>query len=313
MEHTKIIVTGAAGFIGYHLCSALLDRGHKVIGIDNFYTGARDIVEDLSKLSGFEFMERDVRGELDFIGMDVDQIYHLACPASPPHYQKDPIFTLDTCYLGTKNILELARKKNAIVLMTSTSEVYGEAECHPQGESYRGAVNTWGPRACYDEGKRVAESLAYEYQRYYEVKIRVARLFNTYGPRMNKEDGRVMTNLILCALRQKPMTIYGTGRQTRSFCFVSDEVEGLIRLMNSSCNFPVNIGNPEEVSILQVAEIIKEITRSASTLEFLPLPVDDPKRRCPDISKARQFLNWSPRVSLREGLNKMVNYYASSL
>lgn len=309
----KIIVTGAAGFIGYHLCSALLGSGHKVIGVDNFYTGARDIVEDLSKLSGFEFIEGDVRGELDFSDLTIDQVYHLACPASPPHYQKDPIFTLDTCYLGTKNILELARHKNATVLIASTSEIYGDAECHPQSETDRGLVNTWGPRACYDEGKRVGEALAFEYQKYFGVKVRVARIFNTYGPRMNKEDGRVMTNLILCALRKKPMTIYGTGRQTRSFCFVSDQVDGLIRLMNSPCDFPVNIGNPEEVSILQVAEIIKEITCSTSTFEFLSLPVDDPKRRCPDISKARQFLNWSPRVSLREGLNKMVDYYALSL
>ncbi len=309
----RIIVTGAAGFIGYHLCLTLLHAGHEVIGIDNFYTGSKGNIEELGKLPGFQFIESDVRHEIDDDGSSIGQIYHLACPASPVYYQKDPLFTLDTCYLGTRNVLEFARKKSAGVLIASTSEIYGDPDVHPQEEMYRGRVNTWGPRSCYDEGKRIAESLAFEYQNCFSVKVRVARIFNTYGPNMNRADGRVMTNLILSALQKKPMTIYGTGRQTRSFCFISDQIEGLIQLMNSSCNFPVNLGNPEEVSILEVAHIIKELTHSDSSYEFYPLPVDDPRMRCPDITRAKQLLQWSPQVSLRQGLEKMIRYYEQPL
>lgn len=304
----KILVTGAAGFIGFHLCTSLLNEGHDVIGIDNFYTGKQKTADALSKMKGLRFLEGDVRTTLTITGA-IHQIYHLACPASPRHYQKDSLLTLDTCYLGTRNVLELARSAGARVLIASTSEIYGDAEVHPQDELYRGAVNPYGPRACYDEGKRISESLAYTYKTQWDIQVRIARIFNTYGPGMNEDDGRVMTNLIVSALNKTPMPIYGTGEQTRSFCFVSDQVAGLTKLMNSDCDTPVNIGNPHEVSILKVAEIIRELTSSTSPLEFHPLPIDDPKQRCPDIRKAREQLHWEPVVSLKEGLKEMIYYY----
>ncbi len=303
----KILVTGAAGFIGYHLCKALLAAGNAVLGADNFYTGNKKNVDDLAKHAQFSFVEWDVRQDASFDLSGIRRIYHLACPASPPHYQRDPLFTLDTCYLGTRHVLEMARAGDARILIASTSEVYGDAEVHPQNECYKGSVNTWGPRACYDEGKRIAETLAFEYQS--RVQIRVARIFNTYGPRMNVEDGRVMTSLIVNALKGAPMPIYGSGKQTRSFCFISDQVRGLVALMQSDCTGPINIGNPEEVSILDVAKIIKDLARSSSVFEFHPLPQDDPQRRCPDISRASAEFHWSPVVSLKDGLKEMIRYY----
>ena len=299
MKH-QILVTGGAGFIGSHLCRRLLEEKHQVICLDNLDTGSMEHIRDLLRNPDFTFIEQDVTNAFRF---EVDQIYNLACPASPVHYQRDPIHTAMTNVMGAVNCLELARQQNATVLLSSTSEVYGDPLVHPQTEDYRGNVNPIGIRSCYDEGKRMAETLYFDYHRSYGIDIRVARIFNTYGPQMLFDDGRVVSNLIVQALRGEKMTIYGDGLQTRSFCYVSDTVEALVRLMNTpGITGPINVGNPQELSVLEIAKLVHEETKTASELVFEPLPEDDPTRRKPDISRARTQLGWEPRVNLQEGL-----------
>jgi len=308
----RVLVTGGAGFLGSHLCERLLKEHADVICVDNFYTGSKVNIEHLVGNPYFELIRHDITFPLY---LEIDEIYNLACPASPIHYQYDPVQTTKVNVHGSINMLGLAKRTKAKILQASTSEVYGDPEVHPQREDYRGNVNPIGPRACYDEGKRCAETLFFDYHRQHGVKIKVARIFNTYGPKMHPNDGRVVSNFILQALRNKPITIYGDGSQTRSFCYVDDMIEGLIRLMNTPDSFtgPVNLGNPEEVSILELAEIIIELTGSKSQLVFLPLPQDDPKQRCPDITLAKTFLQWEPRTPLREGLKKTIDYFDNCL
>lgn len=303
----KVLVTGGAGFIGSHLCERLISEGNRVVCLDNMFTGSYENISALLKHPDFEFVNANVINPLDF---DVDRIYNLACPASPIHYQYDPIMTAKTCVLGAINVLELAKKTNARVLQASTSEIYGDPAVHPQTEDYRGNVNPIGPRACYDEGKRIAETLFFDYRRQYRVDGRVVRIFNTYGPKMLENDGRVVSNFIVQALKGKDITVYGCGLQTRSFCYVDDLVDGLIRTMEKD-NFsgPVNLGNPAEKTILQLAELIIQLTGSASKIVFGELPVDDPVRRKPDISLAKSVLGWSPKVSVSEGLEKTIAYF----
>jgi UDP-glucuronate decarboxylase len=307
----RTLVTGGAGFIGSHLCDALLQRGDLVVCLDNFYTGSTRNIRPLLNHPNFEFIEHDIRDPIEIEG-EVDRIYNLACPASPRHYQQDPIGTMKTCVLGTMNVLDLARDKSSRVLQASTSEVYGDPEIHPQPESYAGHVNTIGPRACYDEGKRAAETLMFDYHRLYGLEVKVARIFNTYGPRMLENDGRVVSNFIVQALRGEPITVYGDGTQTRSFCFVDDLVRGLELLMESppSVTGPCNLGNPHEVSIEAIAREVLAYTNSNSPLRFEPLPEDDPKRRKPVIEIALQMLGWHPRVPLKEGLKATIAYFA---
>ncbi|MGJ4891486.1 UDP-glucuronic acid decarboxylase family protein [Bradyrhizobium sp. HKCCYLR20261] len=307
----RTLVAGGAGFIGSHVCDTLLRRGDTVICVDNLHTGSQRNIRPLLNHPNFSFLAHDVREPLEIEG-ELDRIYNLACPASPPHYQQDPIGTMKTCVLGMLHLLELAREKSARILQASTSEVYGDPEIHPQPESYVGHVNTIGPRACYDEGKRAAETLMFDAQRMHGLEIKVARIFNTYGPRMHENDGRVVSNFIVQALRGAPITIYGSGNQTRSFCFVDDLVRGLEKLMESPAEVtgPVNLGNPHEMTIEAIAREVLTCTRSASTLEFKPLPVDDPKRRKPVISTAEHLLDWRPRVALREGLESTIAYFA---
>ncbi|MCK1360929.1 UDP-glucuronic acid decarboxylase family protein [Bradyrhizobium sp. 199] len=306
-----IIVAGGAGFIGSHLCDALLQRGSTVICLDNLFTGSIDNIRPLLNHPNFRFVEHDVRDPIE-IEEGIDRIYSLACPASPRHYQKDPIGTMKTCVIGTMNILDLARSKGARVLQASTSEVYGDPEIHPQPESYLGNVNPIGPRACYDEGKRAAETLMFDYHRTHGVEIKVARIFNTYGPRMLENDGRVVSNFIVQALRGEPITIYGAGTQTRSFCFVDDLVRGLQLLMESSPSItgPCNLGNPHEVTIEAIAREVLTYTESNSPLRFESLPKDDPKRRKPVIDTAARALGWRPRVALKDGLQATIAYFA---
>lgn len=299
----KILVTGGAGFLGSHLCERLIAEGHKVFCVDNFYTGSEENISALLSSEHFHLIQHDI---CDPIELEVDQIYNLACPASPEHYQKDPIFTIRTCVIGSFNMLELARKNNASILQASTSEIYGDPKIHPQPESYYGHVNPIGPRACYDEGKRCAEALFFDYKRMYNVDIKIARIFNTYGPRMHKEDGRVVSNFLKQSLNHEPITVHGNGDQTRSFCYVDDLIEGLLLLMNSSESGPFNFGNPEEYNILELAQMILEQTRSPSQIRYTDLPVDDPKMRRPVISSAEQKLNWHPQISLKEGLAKTI-------
>lgn len=308
--HT-VLITGGAGFIGSHLCDALLLRGNRVICLDNLFTGTIENIRPLLNHPNFRFVEQDVRDSLR-IEEDVDRIYSLACPASPRHYQKDPIGTMKTCVLGTINVLELARRKSARVLQASTSEVYGDPEVHPQPESYAGHVNPIGPRACYDEGKRAAETLMFDYQRTHGVKVKVARIFNTYGPRMLENDGRVVSNFIVQALRGEPITIYGAGTQTRSFCFVEDLIRGLHLLMESppAVTGPCNLGNPQEITIEAIARQVLACTKSTSPLRFEALPKDDPKRRKPIIDTAERSLGWRPRIALKEGLEATIAYFA---
>src|SRR3954464_5578584 len=305
------LITGGAGFIGSLLCDALLQRGNRVICLDNLFTGTIANIRPLLNHRNFRFIEHDVRDHLS-LEEDVDRIYSLACPASPRHYQKDPIGTMKTCVLGTINLLELAREKSARILQASTSEVYGDPEIHPQPESYLGHVNPIGPRACYDEGKRAAETLMFDYHRLHGVEIKVARIFNTYGPRMLENDGRVVSNFIVQALRGQPITIYGGGTQTRSFCFVDDLVRGLQLLMESpsSVTGPCNLGNPHEVTIEAIARDVLAYTESASPLRFEELPKDDPKRRKPVIDTAVKALGWRPRVALEDGLKATLAYFA---
>jgi UDP-glucuronate decarboxylase len=304
------LIAGGAGFIGSHLCDTLLQRGHRVICLDNLFTGSIDNVRPLLNHRNFRFIEHDVRDHLA-LEEDVDRIYSLACPASPRHYQKDPIGTMKTCVLGTINLLELAREKCARILQASTSEVYGDPEIHPQPESYLGHVNPIGPRACYDEGKRAAETLMFDYHRTHGVEIKVARIFNTYGPRMLENDGRVVSNFIVQALRGQPITIYGGGTQTRSFCFIDDLVRGVQLLMESpsSVTGPCNLGNPHEVTIEAIAREVLAYTASSSPLQFEALPKDDPKRRKPVIDIAERMLGWRPRVALKDGLQATIAYF----
>ncbi|TYQ23710.1 SDR family oxidoreductase [Pseudanabaena sp. UWO311] len=307
----KILVTGGAGFIGSHLVDRLMESEHEVICVDNLYTGRKSNNAQWSKHPDFQFIEHDV---VDSIMIDnVDQIYHLACPASPVHYQSDPIQTAKTNFLGTLNMLELAKQSKARILLASTSEVYGDPLMHPQVESYWGNVNCTGIRSCYDEGKRVAETITFDYHRQFGVEIRVARIFNTHGERMLENDGRVVSNFVVQALKGIPLTIYGDGSQTRSFCYVSDLVEGLMRLMNGSYIGPVNLGNPGEYTILQLAQTIQNMVDPTTELIFKPLPQDDPQRRQPDISQAKLHLGWEPTVQLKEGLSKTIAYFRDRL
>ena len=295
----RILVTGGAGFIGSHLIDRLMAQGDEVLCLDNFYTGhKRNILKWLDR-PYFELIRHDIT---EPIRLEVDQIYHLACPASPVHYQFNPVKTVKTNVLGTLYMLGLAKRVKARFLLASTSEVYGDPEVHPQSEDYRGNVNCIGIRSCYDEGKRIAETLAFEYHREHGVDIRVARIFNTYGSRMLENDGRVVSNFVVQALRGEPLTVYGDGSQTRSFCYVSDLVEGLIRLMNGDCIGPVNLGNPGEYTILELAQTIQEMVNPDAEVMFKPLPEDDPKQRQPDITRAKTYLGWEPTIPLREGL-----------
>jgi UDP-glucuronate decarboxylase len=307
-KHQRILVTGGAGFIGSHLCERLLAEGHDVLCVDNYYTGTKRNIARLMESPFFEALRHDVCFPLY---VEVDQIYNLACPASPVHYQHDPIQTTKVSVHGAINMLGLAKRVKAKILQASTSEVYGDPEVHPQVESYWGNVNPLGPRACYDEGKRCAETLFFDYHRQAGVQIKVARIFNTYGPRMHPNDGRVVSNFIVQALKGQPITIYGDGGQTRSFCYVDDLVDGLIRLMNTADGVtgPINLGNPVEFTMLELAEQVLKLTGSKSKLVFKDLPADDPKRRRPDISLADRELGWQPRVPLAEGLAKTVAYF----
>jgi len=306
----RILVTGAAGFLGSHLVDRLILEGHEVLGVDNLYTGSKANIEHLAGNSRFEFLRHDVTFPLY---VEVDAIYNLASPASPVHYQRDPVQTIKTNVVGAVNMLGLAKRLNAPIFQASTSEVYGDPEIHPQPESYWGKVNPIGPRACYDEGKRAAETLFFDYHRQHNLQIRVARIFNTYGPRMAIDDGRVISNFIVQALSGQDITIYGEGKQTRSFCFVDDLIEGFLRLMNEGVVGPVNLGNPSEFSMLQLAEAVIKITGSSSQIKFHDLPADDPKQRKPDISKAKELLNWEPSVNLEDGLERTVAYFRQVL
>jgi UDP-glucuronate decarboxylase len=306
----RILVTGGAGFLGSHLCDRLVERGHDVICIDNFFTSQKDNVSHLLGKANFELIRHDVTHPL---WLEVDQIYNLACPAAPGHYQYNPIKTMKTSVLGAINVLGMAKRCRAKVLQASTSEVYGDPEVHPQTESYVGHVNPIGPRACYDEGKRAAETLFFDYHRSNRVNIRVARIFNTYGPRMHPYDGRVVSNFIRQALLGENLTIFGTGAQTRSFCYVDDLVEGLIRLMEGPDSFvgPVNIGNPTEFTIKQLAEMVFEMCGAKSKVVFKPAVADDPRQRQPDITLAKKVLGWEPKTQLAEGLRKTIDYFKS--
>jgi UDP-glucuronate decarboxylase len=309
-----VVVTGGAGFIGSHLCDRLVQKGRLVICIDNLWTGQVGNIRPLMNHPNFRFVEHDIRNPLTIAG-PVDQIYNLACAASPRHYQRDPIGTMRTCVDGAYNMLELARQKSARILQASTSEVYGDPEVHPQPESYVGHVNPNGPRACYDEGKRAAETLFCDYRRVHGVHTKIARIFNTYGPRMLENDGRVVSNFIVQALRNDPISIYGDGKQTRSFCFVDDLLNGLELLMESSEDIagPCNLGNPREVTVGEIARMVIKETGSRSSLEYRALPQDDPKRRKPVISTAEKLLQWQPRISLEEGLRLTIAYFSLAL
>lgn len=303
----RILVTGGAGFIGSHLCERLIAEGHEVVCLDNFFTGTRENVGNLLSHPHFELHRHDVQHPLT---MEVDQIYHLACPASPVHYQRNPVRTIRTSVEGTLNLLDVARESGARMMISSTSEVYGDPAVHPQREDYWGNVNPIGPRSCYDEGKRCAEALAVAYASQYGTQVRIARIFNTYGPRLHQADGRVVSNFIVQALRNEPITVYGEGQQTRSFCFVSDLVEGFLRLMASEHGSdPVNLGNPHECTMIELAEAVISLTGSRSKIEHRPLPKDDPTRRRPDITRAKDLLGWEPTVGLEQGLEKTIAYF----
>ncbi|KGH46495.1 NAD-dependent dehydratase [Modestobacter caceresii] len=306
------MVTGGAGFIGSHLCDRLIDLGHDVLCVDNFYSSTKSNVAHLLGHPRFELMRHDVTFPLY---VEVDEIYHLACPASPIHYQRDPVQTTKTAVHGSINALGLAKRTKARILLTSTSEVYGDPEVHPQTEDYWGRVNPIGPRACYDEGKRAAETLFFDYWRQHELEIKVVRLFNTYGPRMHPQDGRVVSNFVVSALNGEPLTVYGDGAQTRSFCYVDDIIDGLVTMMESprEVTGPINLGNPGEFTIRELADLVVELTGSASGLDRRPLPVDDPTRRQPDITRARESLGWAPTVELREGLERTIEHFRTVL
>jgi UDP-glucuronate decarboxylase len=304
----RILVTGGAGFLGSHLCERLRAQGHDVLCVDNYFTGRKDNIAHLLHDSLFEAMRHDVTHPL-FV--EVDEIYNLACPASPIHYQFDPVQTTKTSVIGAINMLGLAKRVKAKILQTSTSEVYGDPTVHPQPESYRGSVNPIGPRACYDEGKRCAETLFFDYHRQHNVRIRVVRIFNTYGPRMHPNDGRVVSNFIVQALKNEPITLYGDGSQTRAFCYVDDMIEGFLRMMDAPDDLigPMNLGNPVETSVAELARLIVELTGARSKIVYRPLPVDDPIQRCPDISQAKKRLDWQPQTPLRPGLQRTIAYF----
>jgi len=311
-KRKRILVTGGAGFLGSHLIERLLKEGHEVLCLDNFYTGSKDNLLSFSQSPYFECLRHDVCSSLQ---AEVDEIYNFACPASPLHYQADPIQTLKTSVLGALNLLELAKRLRCKIFQASTSEVYGDPHCHPQQESYWGNVNPIGIRSCYDEGKRCAETLFFDYHRQHHVPVKVARIFNTYGPRMHPKDGRVVSNFIVQALRGQPITLYGDGSQTRSFCYVDDLIEVILRLMNAPVSLigPINIGNPTEYRVLDLAQAVLRLTGSRSTIHFKPLPADDPKQRRPDITLARTHLAWEPKVSLEEGLKATIAYFEQAL
>ncbi len=302
------MVTGGAGFLGSHLCERLVAMGHDVLCVDNYFTGTKDNLEPLRASGRFESLRHDVTFPLY---VEVDQIYNLACPASPIHYQFDPVQTTKTSVVGAINVLGLAKRLKATVLQASTSEVYGDPNVHPQPETYRGNVSPLGPRACYDEGKRCAETLFFDYHRQHDVRIKVIRIFNTYGPRMHPNDGRVVSNFIVQALRGEQITLYGDGGQTRAFCYVDDLIEGIIRMMETPADVtgPVNLGNPYEIPVRTLAERVVALTGSRSTIVHRPLPTDDPMQRCPDITLARQLLKWEPTVDLDDGLNRTIAYF----
>ena len=302
----RYLVTGAAGFLGYHLSARLLRDGHQVIGLDNFHSGTEANIQALSAQAGFRFVKHDVTVPYDHA---VEVVCNLACPASPPHYQKDPIYTAKIAFLGTLHALENAERHQAKLLQASTSEIYGDPLVHPQPEGYLGNVNSVGPRACYDEGKRLAETLCADFQRLGRVDARLVRIFNTYGPNMRLDDGRVVTNFLLQALRGEALTVYGDGSQTRSFCYVDDLIEGFVRVLAAPTNLgPVNLGNPTEFTMLQLAQAVQSEVGSTVPIRHLPLPVDDPKQRCPDITKARTHLQWQPTIELTEGLRRTAAY-----
>jgi UDP-glucuronate decarboxylase len=309
-DRKRVLVTGGAGFLGSHLCERLLERGHEVICVDNFYCGTKDNIAHLMGNVRFELLRHDITFPLY---VEVDEIYNLACPASPIHYQFDPVQTTKTSVHGSINMLGLAKRLKARIFQASTSEVYGDPNVHPQSEEYWGHVNPIGPRACYDEGKRCAETLFFDYHRQHGLPIKVARLFNTYGPRMHPNDGRVVSNFITQALKDEPITVYGEGRQTRSFCYVDDTIEAIVRFMETpeSLTGPLNIGNPHENTILELARRVVELTGSRSPIAFAPLPTDDPLQRRPDIGLARQWLNWEPATSIDQGLARTIDYFRS--
>lgn len=309
MTAKRILITGGAGFLGSHLVARMLAAGHFVTCLDNVVTGRKSNIERHFSNPKFTFIEQDV---IDPIDVEVDQIYNLACPASPVHYQADPVKTLKTSVLGSLNLLELSRQNKARIFQASTSEVYGDPDVHPQPESYWGHVNPHGIRSCYDEGKRCAETLFFDYHRQHKVEIKVARIFNTYGPLMDPKDGRVVSNFIVQALKGDDLTVYGEGQQTRSFCYVDDLIDGFVSLMNSRADItgPVNLGNPHEFTMLELAERVLRLTKSHSKLKFMPLPLDDPRQRRPDISLAKATLNWVPKVELEEGLEKTIAYFS---
>jgi UDP-glucuronate decarboxylase len=309
-KNMRILVTGGAGFIGSHLIDRLMKEGHEVICLDNFYTGNKYNLLQWLDNPHFELIRHDIT---EPIRLEVDQIYHLACPASPVHYQYNPIKTVKTNVIGTLNMLGLAKRVKARFLLASTSEVYGDPEVHPQVEEYRGSVNPIGIRSCYDEGKRIAETLAFDYYRENNVEIRVARIFNTYGPRMLENDGRVVSNFVAQALQGIPLTVYGEGQQTRSFCYVADLVEGLMRLMNGEHTGPINLGNPDEYTILELAQAVQTLINPDAEIRFEPLPADDPRRRRPDITKAKTLLNWQPTIPLQDGLKLMIEDFRQRL
>jgi UDP-glucuronate decarboxylase len=304
----RILVTGGAGFLGSHLCEKLVTAGHEVLCVDNFYTGDRENLAGLLSSPRFEIIRHDITFPLY---LEVDEIFNLACPASPIHYQYDPVQTTKTSVHGSINMLGLAKRLRAKILQASTSEVYGDPEIHPQDETYWGRVNPIGPRSCYDEGKRCAETLFFDYRRQHKLSIKVARIFNTYGPRMRPNDGRVVSNFIVQALTNQPITIYGDGQQTRSFCYVDDLIDGLVRLMDTNDGVvgPINLGNPSEITMIALAELVIELTGSRSAIDFKPLPLDDPKQRQPDIKLARDMLGWAPLVPLRDGLVETIAYF----
>ena len=306
----RVLVTGGSGFIGSHLCERLLSDGYDVLCVDNYYSSTKDNIAHLAANPRFELLRHDVTFPLY---VEVDQIYHLACPASPIHYQRDPVQTTKTAVHGSINMLGLAKRTGARILFTSTSEVYGDPLVHPQSEDYWGNVNPIGPRACYDEGKRAAETLFFDYQRQHGVDIKVVRLFNTYGPRMHPHDGRVVSNFIVSALRNQPLPVYGDGSQTRSFCYIDDLIEGLLSMMGSESGItgPINLGNPGEFTIAELADRVLAATDSAGGIEYHPLPQDDPIRRQPDITRAREILGWTPTIALDEGLGKTIEYFRS--
>jgi UDP-glucuronate decarboxylase len=304
----RILVTGGAGFLGSHLCEKLVTAGHEVLCVDNFYTGDRENLAGLLSSPRFEIIRHDITFPLY---LEVDEIFNLACPASPIHYQYDPVQTTKTSVHGSINMLGLAKRLRAKILQASTSEVYGDPEIHPQDETYWGRVNPIGPRSCYDEGKRCAETLFFDYRRQHKLSIKVARIFNTYGPRMRPNDGRVVSNFIVQALTNQPITIYGDGQQTRSFCYVDDLIDGLVRLMDTKDDVvgPINLGNPSEITMMGLAELVIELTGSRSAIDFKPLPLDDPKQRQPNIKQARDTLGWAPSVQLRDGLVETIAYF----